>query len=84
MARKFHKPQRMCVVCRQRSAQESLLRLQCHERLLTPYQNQGRSFYICFTCIDTKSCAKVMAKQCKSGEIEALMKQLKEFTVDVR
>ncbi len=74
----------MCIVCRQRFTQESLLRLQCQDRLITPYQHQGRSFYLCYSCCEHKNSAKALAKQCKSGELEYLMKQLKELAIDVR
>ena len=84
MARKFHKPQRMCIVCRTRSNQEVLLRLQCHGKSLTHYKNQGRSFYVCRECIERKQCAKALARQCKTGELDLLMKTLKEIAIDVR
>ncbi|MEA1920885.1 MAG: DUF448 domain-containing protein [Campylobacterota bacterium] len=85
MARKFHKPQRMCVTCRGKFAQSELVRLQCQDRELIAYTSQGRSFYLCKTCIDeAKRCAKSLARQCKSGELEKLMNQLREIIIDVR
>jgi uncharacterized protein len=85
MARKFHKPQRMCIVCRGKFVQSELVRLQCQDRHLISYRNQGRSFYLCKDCVDDeKKCAKSLARACKSGELEKLMNQLREIIIDVR
>ena len=85
MARKFHKPIRMCIVCRGKFAQSELVRLQCQDRYLISFTNQGRSFYICKNCSDDdKKCAKSLARTCKSGELEKLMNQLREIIIDGR
>ncbi|MEA3523109.1 MAG: DUF448 domain-containing protein [Campylobacterota bacterium] len=75
----------MCIVCRGKFAQSELVRLQCQERQLIPYSNQGRSFYLCKDCVeDNRKCAKTLARVCKSGELEKLMNQLREIIIDVR
>ena len=85
MARKFHKPQRMCIACRGKFAQSELVRLQCQDRQLVSYSHHGRSFYLCRSCIeDEKKTAKSLARACKSGELQNLMNQLREIIIDVR
>ena len=82
MAQKLHQPIRMCVVCRERFAQIALLRLQCHNGLLQPYANEGRSFYMCRSCIDHKKTPGQLSRQCKSGASVELMNRLKEIIVN--
>jgi uncharacterized protein len=82
MAQKLHQPIRMCVVCRERFAQYTLLRLQCRNGLLEPYTNGGRSFYMCRTCIDHKKTPGQLSRQCKSGATVELMNRLKEIIVN--
>jgi len=84
MARKLNKPERMCVGCRERLAQNQMLRLQCIEKKLFAYKNSGRSFYLCDECIDSKKIARTLARVCKSGELEILLSQLREIIIDVR
>ena len=74
----------MCVVCRKREAQERLLRLQCENRSIHRYTGQGRSFYICPECYTSNKTAKALARQCKSGETQRLLTELKEIITDVR
>ena len=74
----------MCVVCRKRDRQEALLRLQCRERTLRPYSGEGRSFYLCPECLTAKQTAKALARQCKSGETQRLLTELKEIITDDR
>lgn len=53
---------RMCVVCRKRVAQSSLLRLQIRDNMLTNFTNTGRSFYLCEGCVESKHCIKAICK----------------------
>ena len=57
-------PVRMCIHCRGRFLQAQLIRLQCQNNQIQPFQGHGRSFYLCHTCIDDKKLAKRLAKQC--------------------
>ncbi|AFV96768.1 DUF448 domain-containing protein [Candidatus Sulfuricurvum sp. RIFRC-1] len=82
MAQKLHQPIRMCVVCRERFAQFALLRLQCRNGLLQPYANEGRSFYMCRSCIEHKKTPGQLSRQCKSGATVELMNRLKEIIVN--
>lgn len=72
----------MCVVCRERFAQSALVRLQCHEGSLEPYTGQGRSFYLCPSCVGHKKTPGQLARHCKSNALEMLMNRLKEIIVN--
>ncbi|MDD5717028.1 MAG: hypothetical protein PHW64_04420 [Sulfuricurvum sp.] len=72
----------MCVVCRERFAQSALLRLQCRQGLLEPYNDLGRSFYLCSTCFEHKKTPGQLARQCKNGATVELMNRLKEIIVN--
>jgi len=78
-------PQRMCVACRGRFEQKMLLRLQCEQQLLRSYNGSGRSFYLCFECIENeKKVTRALARACKRGDMNYLSTQLKEIITDVR
>ena len=47
------KPIRMCVACKKRDLQKNLIRLQCKKDDLTYFSGIGRSFYVCYNCINT-------------------------------
>lgn len=72
------KPIRMCIVCKNREAQNSLIRLQCINKKLIKYSGVGRSFYICKNCIDNKRLFKVLSYKCRVEALE-LRKNLKEI-----
>ena len=65
------KPIRMCVVCKKRDLQENLIRLQCKENNLTYFSGIGRSFYVCYNCINTKKFINFISKVCKITKEEA-------------
>lgn len=85
----------MCISCRQRLGKSELLRLQCKNKKLVPFNGDGRSFYICHECIrngvqnqtdQTKSLEKKiknsLKRECKNTE--DYMFQLKEILTNVR
>jgi len=85
MAKKFHKPVRMCVSCRERDNQDELVRLQCREGNLDFFIGHGRSFYICKNCLtQEKKVLKAVMRQCKSGERDKFTSRLKEIIADDR
>ncbi|KIM09112.1 MAG: hypothetical protein KU28_00260 [Sulfurovum sp. PC08-66] len=45
-----HTPIRMCIQCRERFAQDTLIRLQHNQGMIIPYSGQYRSFYVCGSC----------------------------------
>ena len=85
MAKIFHQPIRMCATCRQRLAQNELLRLQCVDGSLQQFVGSGRSFYICKNCIeDENKVIKTLMRQCKSGDRDRFTNKLKEIIADDR
>ncbi len=85
MSKKFHQAIRMCVSCRERVEQKLLVRLQCIEGILKAFNNNGRSFYICKTCLlNEKKIMKSLMRQCKSGDKDKLATRLKEIITDDR
>lgn len=77
-------PVRMCILCRNRKQQNELQRFQCKEKKLHRFTGKGRSFYLCAVCLDNKRLDRVLARQCRTGEIQMLMSQLKEIIADDR
>ena len=62
-------PIRMCIVCRERSLQESLQRLQIVDGELIYFSKVGRSFYICKACMtnNEKKVVKILNNKCKTN-----------------
>lgn len=85
MVKKFHKPVRMCISCRQRDEQKNLLRLICKDGNLEKFDGNGRSFYICQNCLTLeKQVSKSLMRYCKSGQKDKFMSKLKEIITDGR
>lgn len=87
----LEKPLRMCVGCRSKITQKQMLRLQCDEnKKLVPFQNNGRSFYICKECIECavtenknkKKLEQTLCRVCKNKDEYII--QLKEILTHVR
>lgn len=75
---------RMCIVCRSKEEQNSMLRLQCKNTKLLKFDGFGRSFYMCRTCqdkvlgdIETKRIEKTLFRECKNKD--EYIVQLKEI-----
>ncbi len=82
MARKLHVPIRMCLQCRQRMPQSSLIRLQCKHNKIQAFDGVGRSLYVCHTCSENPRLVKQLAGRCKCAkdsheEITSLLKELR-------
>ncbi len=62
-------PIRMCICCRDKIPQKLLMRLQCIDKSLVPYTSEGRSFYLCKTCVKKrdKRLQKTLSSQCKQN-----------------
>ncbi len=85
MAKNFNQPLRMCISCRERDAQEKLLRLQCIEGSVEVFKGTGRSFYLCKICIfEEKKVLKALMRQCRSGNKDKFTNKLKEIITDDR
>jgi len=81
MARKLHVPIRMCLQCRERLPQSSLVRLQCKDKKIQAFDGVGRSYYVCSRCIENPKLVKQLAGRCKCAkdsheEITSLLKEL--------
>ncbi|MBA1437521.1 MAG: DUF448 domain-containing protein [Epsilonproteobacteria bacterium] len=80
MVKKFYKPTRMCISCRQQDTQNNLLRFRCIDGELSSFDGVGRSFYLCYVCLsDEKKIAKALMRQCRSGKKDELLNKLKEM-----
>lgn len=82
MARNSHVPIRMCIQCRERKAQGSMIRLQCKDKKVEAFNGIGRSIYVCASCIENPKLVKQLAGRCKCAkdsheEINSLLKELR-------
>lgn len=66
----------MCIVCRKRSEQESLYRFHFRYGKLTAFLKNGRSIYICPTCIchEPKKLVRVL-----NGKLKTKYKKIEDF-----
>ncbi len=80
MPKILNSPTRMCVTCRGRFLQNTLLRLRCSDKSLQHFTNHGRSFYLCHECLGNEAkVVKSLMRQCKMGDMVSLSNQLKEI-----
>ncbi len=85
MAKKFHKPIRTCVGCREKEVQNKLFRLRCVDGTIAAFKGFGRSFYLCENCLaDEKKSSRALMRQCRSSQKDKLMNKLKEIITDDR
>lgn len=75
---------RMCVQCRERLAQNTLLRLQSFEHNISPFTGVGRSFYVCKNCASQESFTQHMLGKHKISKHmkETFREQLKEIVAN--
>ncbi len=83
---------RMCIVCRDRCEQKSMLRLINQDKKIGYYNGSGRSFYICSSCLngvklesttkEYKKLEKALFREYKNKD--NYVEQLKEILTDVR
>jgi len=71
-------PIRMCVACRYRHPQNTLIRLEQNVKEIIRFSGKGRSFYLCVECIQNEKKVKGLAKRFKQ-ETEPFTKLLKEL-----
>ncbi len=75
---KKSQPIRMCISCRSRHPQNSLIRLKQEGQDVTAFDGTGRSFYLCGECIKNEKKIKGLTKRFKQNE-ERFVKLLKEL-----
>ena len=73
---KLKKPIRMCIICRERFEQNTLIRFQINSGKITLFTKIGRSYYLCTNCIkfEEKQIVNVMNRKFKFK-----YKKLEEF-----
>ncbi len=75
---KKSQPVRMCVLCRSRCPQNSLIRLKLEGKDVVAFNGNGRSFYLCDICRINEKKIKGLSKRFKQNE-KCLVKLLKEL-----
>jgi predicted RNA-binding protein YlxR (DUF448 family) len=74
-------PIRMCISCRRRDFQKSLIRFQIKSGRVYPFSGKGRSSYLCLECSKDKKRLKQLSKRF-SLDIESFEKLLKELNIN--
>jgi predicted RNA-binding protein YlxR (DUF448 family) len=75
---KKSQPIRMCISCRDRHPQKSLIRLKLEGKDVVAFDGKGRSFYLCDSCSKNEKKIKGLVKRFKQNE-EQFTKLLKEL-----
>ena len=68
----------MCISCRDRHPQKSLIRLKVEGKDVVVFDGKGRSFYLCDSCSKNEKKIKGLTKRFKQDE-ERFVKLLKEL-----
>ncbi len=74
---KKSQPIRMCISCRDRHPQKSLIRLKLEGKDVVAFDGKGRSFYLCDMCSKNEKKIKGLTKRFKQEE--RFVKLLKEL-----
>ncbi len=75
---KKSQPIRMCIACRSRHPQNTLIRLKLEGKDVVAFDGRGRSFYLCDICSTNEKKIKGLTKRFKQDE-ERFVKLLKEL-----
>jgi len=75
---KKSQPIRMCIACRSRYPQNTLIRLKVEGKDIVAFDGKGRSFYLCDICSANEKKIKGLTKRFKQDE-ECFVKLLKEL-----
>ncbi|MEA2047254.1 MAG: DUF448 domain-containing protein [Campylobacterota bacterium] len=65
---KKSQPIRMCIACRSKHPQSTLVRLKQEGKNVIAYDGKGRSFYLCHLCIKSEKKIKGLVKRFKQNE----------------
>jgi predicted RNA-binding protein YlxR (DUF448 family) len=79
---KKSQPIRMCIACRSRHPQNTLIRLKLEGKEVVAFDGKGRSFYLCDSCSQNEKKIKGLTKRFKQDE-EYFVKLLKKLTSSV-
>jgi predicted RNA-binding protein YlxR (DUF448 family) len=72
------RPIRMCIACRRRFPQDSLIRLKQEGNAIVVHDGVGRSFYICSECARNEKKRRGLLKRFRQKD-ERLIELLKEL-----
>jgi len=75
---KKSQPIRMCITCRSRHPQNTLIRLKLEAEDVIAYDGNGRSFYLCAMCSEDEKKIKGLVKRFNQDP-EQFTKLLKEL-----
>ena len=75
---KKSQPIRMCIACRSRHPQNTLIRLKQSGKEIIVFDGMGRSFYLCDECVKNEKKVKGLVKRFKQ-DAEYFTKLLKEL-----
>jgi len=75
---KNSQPIRMCIACRTRYPQKTLLRLTQNGKTVVAFGTNGRSFYVCKDCVKNEKKVKGLTKRFNQ-DMEHFVKLLKEL-----
>lgn len=75
---KKSQPIRMCITCRNRLPQNTLIRLKLSGKEVVAHNGVGRSFYLCDNCVKNEKKIKGLTKRFKQDK-ECFIKLLKEL-----
>jgi predicted RNA-binding protein YlxR (DUF448 family) len=79
---KNSQPTRMCITCRSRHPQNTLIRLKQEDDEIVAYDGKGRSFYLCDVCVNNDKKINGLVKRFKQDK-ERFIKLLKELSNDL-
>ncbi|MGB5506584.1 MAG: DUF448 domain-containing protein [Sulfurovum sp.] len=79
---KKSQPTRMCIACRSRHPQNTLIRFKQEDKEVVAFDGKGRSFYLCDMCVSNEKKINGLVKRFKQNK-ERFTKLLKELTTDV-
>ena len=79
---KKSQPTRMCIACRSKHPQNTLIRLKQEGNEVVASDGKGRSFYLCDVCVTNEKKVNGLVKRFKQ-DAERFTKLLKELTKDV-
>jgi predicted RNA-binding protein YlxR (DUF448 family) len=71
-------PIRMCIACRSRHPQNTLIRLKLLGKEIVVHDGEGRSIYLCNDCVKNEKKVKGLVKRFKQ-DAERFAKLLKEL-----
>ncbi len=71
----------MCIACRNRESQHTLIRIQFDGNRAVPYTGYGRSWYLCRRCSQDAKRVKSVSKRFKI-DVEEFLTLIKELETD--